>query len=212
MLTAMSTARRILGVVLIILGVLALVTPLTPGSWLIFVGAEILGLELVFARKIAAYLRGQAGKIIPVLCLVAPFVAGGLGSIFSVSAVAGWYMTIAKPWWTPPGYVFGPVWTTLYLLMGIAALLVWRANRPGREFALGLFFAHLAANALWSVVFFGLQAPGMAFAVIVVLWLMIVWLIVQFAQQAKTAAWLLAPYLLWVTYAATLNLGVYLLN
>lgn len=203
----MSTWRRTIGIVLIVIGVLALVTPLTPGSWLIFIGAELLGFELVFARKLMARVNAAGSLLAPALLLALPFAAGALGAFYTIDAVQGWYLVAQKPWWTPPAYVFGPVWTLLYLLMGIASVLVWRANKPGKSFSLGLFIAHLAANALWSVLFFGLQAPAMALAVLMALWLMIAWLIVLFAGQSKIAAWLLVPYLLWVTYAMTLNAG-----
>ncbi len=203
----MSVTRRTVGVVLIIIGVLALVTPLTPGSWLIFIGAELLGFELVFARKIVARFNASGGFFAPAFLFALPFGAGALGAFYTITAVNGWYLVADKPWWTPPAYVFGPVWTLLYLLMGIAAVLIWRTNKPGKSFSLGLYVAHLAVNALWPVMFFGLQASAMALAVIVALWLMIAWLIVLFAEQSKFAAWLLVPYLAWVTYAATLNAG-----
>lgn len=204
--------RRTLGIVLIVVGVLALVTPFTPGSWLIFVGAELLGWELIFARKVAAYVLGRGQWVVGVLCILAPFVAGGVGALFTTPNIASWYDLLIKPSWTPPSWVFAPVWTTLYLLMGIAAFLVWRAGKSERVFSVSLFFAHLAVNALWSVLFFGLHQPLYALAVIVMLWFLILWLILLFRTQSRTAAWLLVPYLLWVTYASTLNLGILLLN
>ena len=150
--------------------------------------------------------------LIGILCIVAPFVAGMVGGFFTAPNIASWYDLLAKPSWTPPPWVFGPVWTTLYLLMGIAAFLVWRKEKPGRVFAIALFFVHLVVNALWSVVFFGLRAPLYAMAVIVLLLGLIIWLMYLFAPQSRVAVWLLAPYLLWVLYASTLNLGIVLLN
>ena len=147
-----------------------------------------------------------------VLLLAAPFVAGAIGGFYTTPNIAAWYAYLVKPSWTPPSWVFGPVWTLLYLLMGIAAVLVWRMGKQGRARALTVYGVQLVLNALWSVVFFGLHAPAVAFAVIIVLWLAIVWLIALFARHSRTAAWLLVPYLLWVTYAATLNLGIVLFN
>ena len=194
------------------LGFLALITPLTPGSWLIFVGAEILGMEIIFAQKIVAFFKPQREQVIAAFCLVMPLVAGVIGGILTAPAVASWYVLVEKPIWTPPNYVFGPVWTLLYLLMGLSAYLVWQQKRPERMFALKVFFVHLVINVLWSVVFFGLHSPLYGLVVIVALWAMIVWLITLFVNQSRAAAWILVPYLLWVTYAASLNLGVFFLN
>ncbi len=148
----------------------------------------------------------------PTLCFVSPFIAGAIGSLFTTSQITTWYAHLVQPSWTPPAWVFAPVWTTLYLLMGIAALLVWRARRSGRAFVIKIFFLQLVLNALWSIIFFGLHASRFAFAIIVLLWMLILWLVFLFARQSRTAAWLLLPYLLWVSYAATLNLGIILLN
>ncbi len=150
--------------------------------------------------------------ILPAACLLAPFASGALGSVYAVSAISGWYVTLPKPIWTPPNYLFGPVWTFLYVLMGVAAFLVWRARKADRSFSLWVFFAHLVVNALWSLVFFGLHAVSWALLDIFVLWAMIIWLIVLFVRQSSWAGWLLVPYLLWVTYAASLNLGIVFLQ
>lgn len=204
--------RRVIGIALILYGFFALLTPFTPGSWLIFVGAELIGLELVFARRVADFLRAQKEWLIAAACFVAPFVAGAIGGFFTTPAIDTWYAFLTKPEWTPPSWVFGPVWTTLYFLMGLAAFLVWRAKKEGREFAVNIFFVHLVLNALWSVVFFGLRMPLYGLTIIVMLWLMIVWLVVLFYPQSRAAAWLLVPYLFWVTYATTLNVGIVMLN
>lgn len=145
--------------------------------------------------------------------ILAAFSAGAIGSIFTASAIPTWYAALRKPPWTPPGWVFGPVWTTLYLMMGVAAWLVWRrggcaANRT----PLILFALQLAANALWSILFFGLHAPGAAFLEILILWSLILATALTFRRVSSLAAWLLLPYLAWVTYAATLNVGVWRLN
>ena len=153
---------------------------------------------------------GSVGErwVLPAACLLAPFAAGALGSMYAISAISGWYVTLPKPVWTPPNFLFAPVWTLLYLLMGVAAFLVWRARKAGRAFSLVVFFAHLMVNALWSLVFFGLHAVNWALLDIAVLWVMVIWLIVLFLPQSQRAGWLLVPYLLWVTYAASLNLGI----
>ncbi len=150
--------------------------------------------------------------LISLACIGAPFLAGAIGGLFTTPNVTTWYRALARPSWTPPSWVFGPVWTTLYLLMGIAAALVWQKGKLGRGFALAIFFVQLVVNALWSVVFFGLHSPLFAMLVIIVLLVLIVWLMRLFAAQSRAAAWLLAPYLLWVLYASTLNLGIVLLN
>lgn len=145
-------------------------------------------------------------------CIIAPYLAGGIGALFTTPNIRTWYDTLTKPSWNPPNWVFAPVWNILYLLMGIAALLVFLGGRPGYAFALYVFFGHLIINALWSVVFFGMHRPRSGMVIIVLLWLCVVALIALFIPLSALAAWLLLPYLLWVSYAATLNLGIVLLN
>lgn len=151
--------------------------------------------------------------LIYVLCIGASFAAGAIGSLFTLDQIPTWYASLTKPSWNPPNWVFGPVWNTLYLLMGIAAALVWtQSKKPTRFAALWLFFAHLVVNALWSITFFALHEIGLALVVIGILWMLIITLIVWFKRYSRWAAWLLVPYLLWVTYASALNLGILLLN
>ncbi len=145
--------------------------------------------------------------------------AGVIGSVFTFSAIPGWYGTLAKPGLTPPGWVFGPVWITLFALMGIAAFLVWSSHakasedkKKGITVALLLFGIQLALNTLWSIIFFGLHSPGAALVEIILLWLAILATIVAFARVVKPAAWLLVPYLLWVSFAAYLNYSIWRLN
>jgi tryptophan-rich sensory protein len=138
--------------------------------------------------------------------------AGGLGSFFTANSVRDWYPQLRKPRGTPSGRVFGPVWTTLYVLMAISAWLVWREYGRGARPALLIFFAQLALNVAWSGIFFGSRMPGMAFVEIVVLWLAIVFNLFVFYWLLPIAALLLLPYLLWVTYAAYLNWGIWRLN
>jgi benzodiazapine receptor len=126
---------------------------------------------------------------------------------------AEWYAALNKPEWNPPSWVFGPVWTTLYTMMAVSAWLVWRQGGFARQWlALSAFLVQLALNALWSPLFFGLKQLGVAFAEIIVLWLAIACTIVVFRRVHRTAAWLLVPYLAWVSFAAFLNWTLWRLN
>lgn len=147
------------------------------------------------------------------LSVVICFSAGGVGSLFTRPAIEGWYSSLRKPSWTPPNWVFGPVWSALYLCMAIAAWLVWRcAGFSGAKFPLVLFAIQLVFNVTWSSIFFGLRMPGLAFAEIVFLWLFILATTVAFWPFSRAAAWLMVPYLLWVSFAASLNFGIWRLN
>ncbi len=138
--------------------------------------------------------------------------AGAIGAIASVSA-SQFYAALERPAWAPPAGVFGPVWTLLYMAMGVAAWLVWRERGWWRaRSALGLFVLQLACNALWSWLFFAWHRGGLAFADILVLLALIVATIVAFARIRRLAAWLLVPYLAWVTFATFLNYSVWQLN
>lgn len=140
------------------------------------------------------------------------FAAAGLGSAFTGPAVQTWYPTLNKPSFNPPAWVFGPVWTLLYTLMGIAAWRVWRDPSPERRPALVWFGVQLALNVLWSLLFFGAHQPGWAFVEIVLLWGAILATLLRFLSVDRVAGWLLAPYLAWVTFAAVLNFTVWQLN
>lgn len=149
-----------------------------------------------------------------IIAIVGSELAGIIGSVFTAPAIAGWYTTIAKPELNPPAWVFGPVWTTLFALMGVAAFLVWKQGLERRDvrIALGIFVGQLALNTLWSILFFGLQNPGAAFIEIVILWFAILATIVAFARISRPAAWLLVPYILWVSFASYLNFSIWMLN
>lgn len=140
--------------------------------------------------------------------------AGVIGSFFTISAIPTWYTGLVKPALNPPSWVFGPVWTILYALMGIAAFLVWKNGweRKDVKIALGVFGIQLFLNAIWSIIFFGLQSSDWALVDIVLLWFAIVWTMVVFYKISKPAAWLLAPYLLWVSFASYLNYSIWILN
>ncbi len=140
--------------------------------------------------------------------------AGIVGSVFTVAAIPDWYAGLVKPALNAPSWVFWPAWATLYFLMGIAAFLLWRKGfeRKDVKMALGLFSFQLFLNAIWSIVFFGLRNPGWALVDIILLWLAIIWTIVVFYRISRSTAWLLAPYILWVSFAAYLNYSIWLLN
>jgi len=140
--------------------------------------------------------------------------AGVIGSVFTSPAIPGWYATLTKPGFTPPSWIFAPVWITLYLLMGISAFIVWRRGLALKEvrIGLGVFVAQLILNALWSVMFFGLRSPLAGFVVIVLLWLLILLTIALFRKVSMAAAVLLLPYILWVSYASVLNYSIWRLN
>ena len=139
--------------------------------------------------------------------------AGIVGSFFTFSEVNSWYRTLNKPFFNPPSWVFGPVWTILYLLMGISLYLIWKAkDKKEKRSGLRFFYIQLGLNALWSMLFFGIHSPAVAFAEIVVLWVTIWICIKKFKKVSKPAAYLLYPYLAWVSFASVLNLAIAVLN
>lgn len=140
--------------------------------------------------------------------------AGIIGSVFTTPSIAGWYAGIVKPALNPPTWVFGPVWTTLFALMGISAFLIWKKGLERRDvkIALSIFIGQLILNTLWSIIFFGLHSPAGAFIELIVLWLAILATIIVFARILKPSAWLLLPYILWVTFAGYLNFMIWMLN
>src|SRR3989338_4309731 len=132
--------------------------------------------------------------------------AGIIGSIFTVASVKTWYLEIIKPTWNPPGWLFGPVWILLYTLMGIAAYLIWsQANASGVKIALSVYAVHLALNALWSILFFGLKNPGLAFGEILILLVFIIITTILFWRINFWAGILFLPYIAWVSFARFLN-------
>jgi len=149
-----------------------------------------------------------------VVSIVACLAAGAIGSVFTRSAIPTWYATLEKPTFAPPNWLFAPVWTLLYIMMGIAAFLVWRQGLENRQvrIALIVFLIQLVLNALWSVVFFGLESPLYGLIVISVLWVAILVTAIIFFKISRVASVLMWPYLLWVTFAAVLNSSIWLLN
>lgn len=140
---------------------------------------------------------------------------GIAGALLTAPAIETWYATIAKPGFTPPSWVFGPVWTLLYLLMGVAAFLVWREREERSRavrIALGAFLVQLVLNGLWSPAFFGLQSPALGLLVIVPLLVALLVTTGLFARVSRPAAALLIPYIAWVAYATALNAAIWQLN
>jgi translocator protein len=135
--------------------------------------------------------------------------AGIFGSVFKPGL---WYQHLVKPIWTPPNWIFAPVWTVLYLMMGISSWLVWREKSRHSAFALAVFLLQLGLNALWSWIFFGAHKVGAALVELSILWIAIVLTIYFFDKVSRLAAYLLLPYVFWVTYAVSLNAGVWCLN
>ncbi len=140
------------------------------------------------------------------LCLL----AGCVGAIFTIGGIPGWYSTLRLPALAPPGWVFGPVWTVLYIIMGISAYMVYIRRKTIS--AMPIFLVQLALNALWSIVFFGMHSPLGALFVMAALWVAIVLTVWDFWKDSRTAGMLLLPYMGWVAFAAALNFAIWRLN
>jgi len=148
------------------------------------------------------------------ISILIPLLIGAVSAYFTTSGVNGWYANANKPWFNPPNWIFAPVWTTLYVLMGIALFLVWRSDAVAgiKQTAIALFAVQLTLNFFWSIIFFKLQQPGWAFAEIILMWVMILLTIFWFGKISATAAWLLVPYICWVSFASVLNYSIWRLN
>jgi benzodiazapine receptor len=142
----------------------------------------------------------------------AAFIAGAIGSWATFQNVRTWFPLLEKPDWNPPSWVFGPVWTTLYVLMGVAIWRAWRTDGPASARLVRIYFVQLFFNALWSILFFGLKQPAWALADILVLWGLLVWLQVALWKCDRLAAGLWLPYVLWVSFATALNAAIVRLN
>ena len=139
--------------------------------------------------------------------------AGLIGVLFTSPAIPSWYAGLRKPPFSPPNWLFGPVWSLLYLLMGVALYLVWAKKETSqKKTALKFFGLQLVFNSLWSIIFFGLRSPALALVEIILLWILIALTINKFLGLSKKAAYLLLPYLGWVSFASVLNLAIVRLN
>ena len=148
------------------------------------------------------------------ISILIPLAVGSLSGFYTSSGVNGWYALANKPWFNPPNWVFAPVWTLLYILMGIAFYLVWNAKteKSLKQIAMLFFVLQLVLNFFWSVIFFKAQQPGWAFAEIMAMWVMILLTIIWFGKISSTAAWLMVPYICWVSFATVLNYAIWKLN
>jgi translocator protein len=149
-----------------------------------------------------------------IISILIPLLVGFTSSFFTMDGVKGWYVTASKPSFNPPNWVFAPVWTTLYVLMGIAFYLVWKAvvDAKVKKTAITFYVIQLTLNFFWSLIFFRFQLTGWALVEIVFMWLFILLTIIWFGKINKTAAWLLVPYILWVSFATFLNYSIWQLN
>lgn len=147
-----------------------------------------------------------------IFSILLPQIVGAFGALFTFSSIADWYTSLTRPPLSPPNWVFGPVWTTLYLMMGLSLFLVLRQKTNKSKIAVRIFYIQLFLNFLWSVVFFGFLSTGGGLIVIVAMWIAILMTILKFLKFSRIAAYLLVPYLIWVTFASYLNLAFFWLN
>ncbi|MFC1787903.1 TspO/MBR family protein [Patescibacteria group bacterium] len=148
------------------------------------------------------------------ICLALPQAAGIIGSLFTNPGTSAWYQGLVKPWFNPPGWIFGPVWVSLYVLMGLSAYLIWQQTKKNKMAFkyLNIFWIHLFFNALWSILFFGLESPGLALANILIIWSLILILMIDFWKIKSISTYLLIPYFVWVSFATILNYYIWILN
>jgi len=149
-----------------------------------------------------------------ILSIVICQLAGIIGTVFTADSIPGWYAGLTKPDFNPPNWIFGPVWILLYLMMGVSLFLVWREDLKNAvvKKAFYIFMVQLLFNTLWSIVFFGFQSISGGLVIIIVLWLLIIYTIINFLKISRTSGILLLPYLLWVTFASILNFFIFKLN
>jgi len=170
-------------------------------SYLILIYSEIMKKKLPFWAKI-------------IIGILVCNTVGLLASMVTLPAISGWYAELNKPFFNPPNWLFGPVWSILYTLMGISAAAIWNSGfeRPKVKHALSIFGIQLMLNGIWSFLFFGFQNPLLAFIEIIILLIVIIFTIIRFKEIKPWASWLLVPYALWVLFASALNFSIYLLN
>ena len=149
-----------------------------------------------------------------ILSIIICQAAGLIGTIFTMDSIPTWYATLNKPSFNPPNWLFGPVWTVLYLMMGISLFIVWKEDLKNKivKSAFIIFMIQLFLNTIWSVVFFGMQSISGGLIIIVLLWIMILFTIIKFMKISRVAGILLIPYLLWVSFATFLNYSIFQLN
>jgi tryptophan-rich sensory protein len=145
-------------------------------------------------------------------CILIPLLVGGISGIATVSGIKDWYVHLNKPFFNPPNYLFGPVWSLLYLLMGISFYIILQSKSVAKKRAILIFFIQLFLNFWWSFLFFKFQLLGISMIEIMLMWLSILWMIIEFKKINKIAAYLQIPYLVWVTFATLLNASIWYLN
>lgn len=159
--------------------------------------------------------NNQKFQFIPfIICLVIPLAIGAIGGFFTMEAVKTWYTTLNKPSFNPPNYLFGPVWSTLYAIMGIASYLVWKRRKVAKNYSLAasVYFVQLVLNLMWSFIFFYQQQIGLALIEIIILLVAIIINCVLFYKINKVAGLLFIPYMMWVSFATVLTYSIYMLN
>ncbi len=144
--------------------------------------------------------------------ILLPLIIGGISGYYTAANIQSWYVTLIKPSFNPPNYLFGPVWTSLYIIMGISFYMIWSSTKSNKNKLIGIYLFQLVLNFLWSFIFFKYHAIGIAAIEIVFLWLSILTMIMMFYKNNKWAAFINIPYLLWVSFASVLNISIYLLN
>jgi len=144
--------------------------------------------------------------------ILLPLIIGGISGYYTASNIQSWYVTLIKPSFNPPNYLFGPVWTSLYIIMGISFYMIWSSTKSNKNKLIGIYLFQLVLNFLWSFIFFKYHAIGIAAIEINFLWLSILTMIMMFYKNNKWAALINIPYLLWVSFASVLNISIYLLN
>ncbi len=149
-----------------------------------------------------------------IVSIIIVFLAGAVGTVYTLKEITGWYAYLPKPGWTPPNWAFGPIWSILYILMGISLFLVWREGLDKKNVQIGVlvFAVSLAINVIWSLVFFGTHNIFGGLVLVLILWISILINIVVFYRISKPAGLILIPYLMWVSIASYLNYAVFLLN
>ena len=167
--------------------------------------------QQIFGKNVIIFMKNIVRFFIAVAI---PVFVGALAGFFTATSVKGWYSTLNKPSFNPPNWIFGPVWTILYILMGIAFYLIWQKQSPVdlKRKAILFYFMQLFINFIWSILFFYAEQPGWAFINIVFMWIFIAGTIYWFLKISMPAAWLLVPYILWVSFALVLNFAIWKMN
>ncbi|HNV96981.1 MAG TPA: tryptophan-rich sensory protein [bacterium] len=156
--------------------------------------------------------RKISDLLVFIIAIIIPQMAGFLGSLYTTPNIKTWYAFVNKPSFNPPNWIFGPVWTILFILMGVASYIIYKEKNKLRIEALKIYTSQLILNTMWSIIFFGARNPLGAFILIIALWILIAYNMLYFYKIKKIAGYLFIPYLLWVSFAMVLNFAIYILN